>query len=44
MTAALPLPMRCDTTDRANAIEAVVGEKSSGVRCPIDRLLAVLVA
>ena len=40
--APLPMPVRCDTTDRKRAVLAVVGEGSVKSRMPLDRLLAAL--
>ena len=41
---ALPAPVRLDTSDRAHAVIAVVGESSAQPRLQLDRLLAALVA
>ncbi|MDE2081262.1 MAG: hypothetical protein KGI90_07915 [Burkholderiales bacterium] len=40
----LPTPERMQTTDRAHAVEAVVGERSLNVRLPPDRLAALMTA
>ena len=41
--APLPKPVRRETTDRAHAVVAVVGEASVGQRVPLDRLMAAIV-
>jgi HD-GYP domain-containing protein (c-di-GMP phosphodiesterase class II) len=42
--AALALPVRRDTAEKAHAIAGVVGERSVGTRQPLDRLMAALAA
>jgi HD-GYP domain-containing protein (c-di-GMP phosphodiesterase class II) len=40
--APLPVPLRRETTDKAHAVAAVVGEASVGKRMPLERLMAAL--
>jgi len=42
--APLTVPVRRETSDRAHAVAAVVGEASVGPRLPLDRLMAALAA
>jgi HD-GYP domain-containing protein (c-di-GMP phosphodiesterase class II) len=40
----LPQPVRRDTSVKAHAVQAVVGEKQAGVQAPLERLMAALTA